>query len=123
MRLIPLSEIASAVNAILPASSTDAMRKSVQVSVLSIIRKMNLVHQKTKDHLAEERPKWKNQFGEVIPPAVKAALKRDQDKKEVFAVTQEDVEEQEKKVLQLNEKIEVMEKLIAELQQQIQEKT
>ena len=43
MSLIPLSEIASAVNAILPASSTDAMRKSVQVAVLSTIRKINLV--------------------------------------------------------------------------------
>ena len=80
MRLIPLDEIASAVNSVLPASSTDAMRKSVQVAVLSTIRKMNLV-------------------------------------------TQEDVEEQEKKVLQLNEKIEVMEELVAELQQQIQNKT
>ena len=38
-------------------------------------------------------------------------------------VSREDVEEQEMKVLQLNEKIEVMEKLIAELQQQSQEKT
>ena len=66
MRLILLDEIASAVNAILPASFTDAMRKSVQVAVLSTIRKMNLV-------------------------------------------TQEDVEGQEKEVLQLNEKIEVLE--------------
>ena len=123
MRLIPLSEIASAVDAVLPTSFTDEIRKTIQMAVLSTIRKMNLVHQKAKDHLAEERPRWKNQFGEVIPPAVKAALKWDQDKKEVFAVTQEDVEEQEKKVLQLNEKIEVMEKLIAELQQQSQEKT
>ena len=80
MRLILLDEIASAVNAILPASFTDEMRKSVQVAVLSTIRKMNLV-------------------------------------------TREEVEEQEMKVLQLNEKIEVMEKLIAELQQQSQEKT
>ena len=31
----------------------------------------------------EERPRWKNAFGEVITPAEKAALKRDQDKKEV----------------------------------------
>ena len=74
MRLIPLDEIASAVNAVLPASSTDAMRKSVQVAVLSTIRKMNLV-------------------------------------------TQEDVEEQEKKVLQLNEKIEALEELVAKPQQ------
>ena len=80
MHLIQLDEIASAVNAILPASFTDEMRKSVQVAVLSTIRKMNLV-------------------------------------------SREEVEEQEMKVLQLNEKIEVMEKLIAELQQQSQEKT
>ena len=32
MSLIPLSEIASAVNAILPASFTDEMRKSVQIA-------------------------------------------------------------------------------------------
>ena len=38
-------------------------------------------------------------------------------------VSREEVEEQEMKVLQLNEKIEVMEKLIAELPQQSQEKT
>ena len=38
-------------------------------------------------------------------------------------VSREEVEEQEMKVLQLNEKIEVMEKLITELQQQSQEKT
>ena len=43
MKLIPLDEIALAVNAVLPASSTDAMRKSVQDAVLSTIRKMNLV--------------------------------------------------------------------------------
>ena len=43
MVLIPLDEIASAVNAILPASFTDAMRESVQDAVLSTIRKMNLV--------------------------------------------------------------------------------
>ena len=43
MRLILLDEIASAVDAILPASFTDAMRKSVQDAVLSTIRKMNLV--------------------------------------------------------------------------------
>ena len=77
MRLILLDEIASAVNAILPASFTDEMRKSVQVAVLSTIRKMNLV-------------------------------------------TQEDVEEQEKKVLQLNEKIEAFEGLVALLQKQKQ---
>ena len=38
-------------------------------------------------------------------------------------VSREEVEEQEMMVLQLNEKIEVMEKLNAELQQQSQEKT
>ena len=76
MRLIPLDEIASAVNAILPASFTDAMRKSVQVAVLSTIRKMNLV-------------------------------------------TREEVEEQEKELLQLREKIEAMEELTTELQRQI----
>ena len=43
MKLITLDEIALAVNAVLPASSTDAMRKSVQDAVLSTIRKMNLV--------------------------------------------------------------------------------
>ena len=32
MRLIPVDEIASAVNAILPASFTDEMRKSVQIA-------------------------------------------------------------------------------------------
>ena len=135
MSLIPLSEIASAVNAILPASFTDAMRKSVQDAVLSTIRKMNLVSrdkveelEKTLLQLREkiealeelvakpqqpepdvvesfeneggvippdpetnnkyerevgERPRWKNAFGEVISPAEKAALERDQDKKEV----------------------------------------
>ena len=31
----------------------------------------------------EERPRWKNAFGEVITPAEKATFKRDQDKKEV----------------------------------------
>ena len=41
--VLTLDEIASAVNAILPASFTDEMRKSVQVAVLSTIRKMNLV--------------------------------------------------------------------------------
>mgnify|MGYP000442196339 CR=1 FL=1 len=76
MRLILLDEIASAVDAVLPASFTDAMRKSVQVAVLSTIRKMNLV-------------------------------------------TQEDVEEQEKKVLQLNEKIETLEELVAKPQQPV----
>ena len=157
MRLILLDEIASAVNAILPASFTDAMRKSVQDAVLSTIRKMNLVRrdeveelEKTLLQLREkiealeesaakpqqpepdvvesfeneggfgfippdpetnnkyereveerlggdlsrrekptpaekekERPRWKNAFGEVITPAEKAALERDQDKKEV----------------------------------------
>ena len=38
MSLIPLSKIGSAVNAILPASFTDEMRKSVQIAVLSTIR-------------------------------------------------------------------------------------
>ena len=75
MRLILLDEIASAVDAILPASFTDAMRKSVQDAVLSTIRKMNLV-------------------------------------------SREEVEEQEKKVLQLNEKIEALEGLVALLQKQ-----
>ena len=79
MSLIPLSEIASAVNAILPASFTDEMRKSVQVAVLSTIRKMNLV-------------------------------------------TREEVEEQEKTLLQLREKIEAMEELTTELQRQIANK-
>ena len=79
MRLIPLDEIASAVNAILPASFTDEMRKSVQVAVLSTIRKMNLV-------------------------------------------TREEVEQQEKTLLQLREKIEAMEELATELQQKIANK-
>ena len=79
MSLIPLSEIASAVNAILPASFTDEMRKSVQVAVLSTIRKMNLV-------------------------------------------TREEVEAQEKTLLQLREKIEAMEELTTELQRQIANK-
>ena len=145
MRLILLDEIASAVNAILPASFTDAMRKSVQDAVLSTIRKMNLVSRDKVEELektllqlrekiealegsaakpqqpepiaegstgirpvetfeneggfgfippdpetnnkyereVEERPRWKNAFGEVITPAEKAALERDQDKKEV----------------------------------------
>ena len=77
MSLIPLSEIASAVNAILPTSFTGEMRKSVQIAVLSTIRKMNLV-------------------------------------------TQEDVEEQEKTLLQLREKIEALEGLVALLQRQKQ---
>ena len=79
MSLIPLSKIASAVNAILPASFTDEMRKSVQIAVLSTIRKMNLV-------------------------------------------TREEVEEQEKTLLQLREKIEAMEELTTELQRQIENK-
>ena len=79
MSLIPLSEIASAVNAILPASFTAEMRKSVQIAVLSTIRKMNLV-------------------------------------------TREEVEEQEKTLLQLREKIEAMEELTTELQRQIANK-
>ena len=79
MSLIPLREIASAVNAILPASFTDEMRKSVQIAVLSTIRKMNLV-------------------------------------------TREEVEEQERTLLQLREKIEAMEELTTELQRQIENK-
>ena len=74
MSLIPLSEIASAVNAILPASFTDEMRKSVQVAVLSTIRKMNLV-------------------------------------------SRDEVEELEKTLLQLREKIEALEELVAKPQQ------
>ena len=74
MRLIPLNEIASAVNAILPASFTDEMRKSVQVAVLSTIRKMNLV-------------------------------------------SRDEVEELEKTLLQLREKIEALEELVAKPQQ------
>ena len=79
MSLILLSEIASAVNAILPASFTAEMRKSVHIAVLSTIRKMNLV-------------------------------------------TREEVEEQEKTLLQPCEKIEVMEELATELQRQIENK-
>ena len=79
MSLIPLSKIASTVNAILPVSFTDEMRKSVQIAVLSTIRKMNLV-------------------------------------------TREEVEEQEKTLLQLREKIEAMEELTTELQRQIENK-
>ena len=74
MRLIPLDEIASAVNAILPASFTDEMRKSVQVAVLSTIRKMNLV-------------------------------------------SRDEVEELEKTLPQLREKIEALEELVAKPQQ------
>ena len=74
MRLIPLDEIASAVNAILPASFTDEMRKNVQVAVLSTIRKMNLV-------------------------------------------SRDEVEELEKTLLQLREKIEALEELVAKPQQ------
>jgi BMFP domain-containing protein YqiC len=79
MSLIPLNKIASAVNAILPASFTDEMRKSVQIAVLSTIRKMNLV-------------------------------------------TREEVEEQEKTLLQLREKIEAMEEMTTELQRQFENK-
>ena len=74
MRLILLDEIASAVDAILPASFTDAMRKSVQDAVLSTIRKMNLV-------------------------------------------SRDKVEELEKTLLQLREKIEALEELVAKPQQ------
>ena len=76
MRLIPLSEIASAVNAILPASSTDEIRKTIQMAVLSTIRKMNLV-------------------------------------------SRDKVEELEKTLLQLNEKIEALEELVAKPQQPV----
>ena len=72
--MIPLDEIASAVNAVLPASSTDAMRKSVQVAVLSTIKTMNLV-------------------------------------------SRDEVEELEKTLLQLREKIEALEELVAKPQQ------
>ena len=41
--VLPLDEIASAVNAVLPASFTDEIRKTIQMAVLSTIRKMNLV--------------------------------------------------------------------------------
>ena len=75
MRLIPLREIASAVDTVLPTNFTDEIRKTIQMTVLSTIRKMNLV-------------------------------------------SREEVEEQEKKVLQLNEKIEALEGLVALLQKQ-----
>ena len=75
MRLIPLSEIASAVDTVLPTNFTDEIRKTIQMAVLSTIRKMNLV-------------------------------------------SREEVEEQEKKVLQLNDKIEALEGLVALLQKQ-----
>ena len=61
MRLIPLSEIALAVDATVSTGFTDEIRKTIQMAVLSTIRKMNLV-------------------------------------------SREEVEEQEMKVLQLNEK-------------------
>ena len=75
MRLIPLSEIALAVDATVPTGFTDEIRKTIQMAVLSTIRKMNLV-------------------------------------------SREEVEEQEKKVLQLNDKIEALEGLVALLQKQ-----
>ena len=75
MRLIPLSEIALAVDATVPTGFTDEIRKTIQMAVLSTIKKMNLV-------------------------------------------SREEVEEQEKKVLQLNEKIEALEGLVALLQKQ-----
>ena len=75
MRLIPLSEIALAVDATVPTGFTDEIRKTIQMAVLSTIRKMNLV-------------------------------------------SREEVEEQEMKVLQLNEKIEALEGLVALLQKQ-----
>ena len=77
MSLIPLSEIESTVNAILPASFSDEMWKNVQIAVLSTIRRMNLVP-------------W------------------------------EEVEEQEKKVIQHNEKVEALEGFVALLQKQKQ---
>ena len=43
MRLIPLSEIALAVDATVPTGFTDEIRKTIQMAVLSTIRKMNLV--------------------------------------------------------------------------------
>ena len=75
MRLIPLSEIASAVDTVLPTNFTDEIRKTIQMAVLPTIRKINLV-------------------------------------------SREEVEEQEKKALQLNEKIEALEELVALLQKQ-----
>ena len=80
MRLIPLDEIASAVNAILPVSFTDEMRKSVRIAVLSTIRKMNLV-------------------------------------------SRDEVEELEKTLLQLREKIEALEGSATNPQQQTKNKT
>ena len=76
MRLIPLSEIASAVDAVLPTNFTDEIRKTIQMAVLSTIRKMNLV-------------------------------------------PREEVEEQEKKVLQLREKIEALEESSAKPQRPV----
>ena len=73
--MIPLSKIASAVNAILPANFSDEMRKNIQTAVQSAIGKMNLV-------------------------------------------TREEVEAQEKQLLQLREKIEAMVQLVTKLQEQ-----
>ena len=77
MSLIPLSEIASAVNAILPASFTDEMRKSVQVAVLSTIRKMNLVTQEK----FEEQNKQLRQLREKIETLEQSAAKPQQQTK------------------------------------------
>ena len=75
--VLPLSGIASAVNSILPANFSDEMRKNIQISVQSVIGKMNLV-------------------------------------------IREEVEEQEKQLLQLREKIEAMEQLVTKLEEQNQ---
>ena len=74
MRLILLDEIASAVDAILPASFTDAMRKSVQDAVLSTIRKMNLV---SRDKV-EELEKTLLQLREKIEALEESAAKPQQ---------------------------------------------
>ena len=41
--VLPISKIASAVNAVLPPSFSEEMRKTVQIAVQSAIEKMNLV--------------------------------------------------------------------------------
>ena len=79
MRLILLDEIASAVNAILPASFTDAMRKSVQVAVLSTIKKMNLV---SRDEV-EELEKTLLQLREKIEALEESAAKPQQPEPDV----------------------------------------
>ena len=77
MRLILLDEIASAVDAILPASFTDAMRKSVQDAVLSTIRKMNLV---SRDQF-EEQSKQLIQLREKIEALEESSTKPQQQTK------------------------------------------